>query len=389
MSQVQDRSAQAEPIDWLPIAATIAMMGVFAITLGLTYPLLSLVLEAQGVGAGMIGLNAAMTPLGIIVSAPFIPGIAKRFGAWNLSIVFTVSAAVIMLLLGATRSLEAWFLLRFLLGVFVDGLFIVSETWINQLAKPHNRGRIMGAYTTVLAAGFAVGPFVIAEIGSSGWTPFLVGAAAPLLILVLLLPVRRRVPAFDREEHASIRAFARAAPLLLVAVGIMALFDSAVLALMPVYGLRVGLEEATAALAVGVLVSGNVLFQFPMGWLADRFPRRLLMAACVVATILGAALLPWAVGHPLLLWPLLFLWGAVAFGIYPVIMAELGDRFTGAMLLAGNAGFAVMWGVGGMIGAPVAGGLMEQIGPNGLPLTLAAFYGAFLVMLCLPKKSLQ
>ena len=381
MNQAENSSARAEPVAWLPIIATIAMMGVFAVTLGLTYPLLSLVLESQGVGADLIGLNAAMTPLGIIVSAPFIPGIAKRVGAWNLSVFFTISAAVIMLLLGATRSLEIWFLLRFMLGVFVDGLFIVSETWINQLAKPHNRGRIMGTYTTVLAAGFAVGPFIIAEIGSAGWAPFLVGAAAPILILFVLLPVRGRVPEFDREEHASIMSFAVAAPLLMAAVGIMALFDSAALSLMPVYGLRVGLEEATAVYAVGVLVAGNVLFQFPMGWLADRFPRRLLMTACVALTIIGAALLPVVINHPLWLWPLLFVWGAVAFGIYPVIMAELGDRFTGAMLLAGNAGFAVMWGVGGLVGAPVAGGLMELIGPNGLPLTLAAFYGAFLFML--------
>jgi hypothetical protein len=48
--------------------------------------------------------------------------------------------------------------------------------------------------------------------------------------------------------------------------------------------------------------------------------------------------------------PMLFLWGAVAFGVYTVALAELGDRFSGSMLLAGNATFAMMWGIGGIVG---------------------------------------
>lgn len=385
MSHAPDSSARAETLPWVPIAATIAMMGVFAVTLGLTYPLLSLVLERQGVSPSLIGLNAAMTPIGIIVSAPFIPALAGRFGAWRLSVVFLLCTAVTLLLLAAFQSLAAWFVLRFFLGIFIDGLFIVSETWINQMATRATRGRVMGLYTTVLASGFAIGPFVIGLTGSVGWTPFLIGVSAPLLVLPLLFAVRGRVPEFGADEKASILAFLPHAPLLLMAVGIMALFDSAVLALMPIYGLQQGLEEATAAMAVGVLVAGNVMFQFPIGWLADRLHRRMLMLVCTALTVVGCFILPLVIGDPLLLWPLLFLWGAMAFGVYPVAMAELGDRFSGAMLLAGNAAFAVMWGVGGIVGAPSTGGAMQLLGPDGLPMTLALCYSAFFMMLVLRR----
>ena len=364
MTHAEGKNVQAEGLPWVPIAATIAMMAVFAITMGLTYPLLSLVLEAQGVDASMIGLNAAMTPLGIICSAPFIPKLAARYGAWNLAIVFSLMTAILLLLLGAFPNLALWFVLRFLLGIAIDGLFIISETWINQMATRETRGRVMGLYTTMLASGFAIGPFIISVTGSEGYTPFLIGGLAPLLILPLLLRVRGRVPEFAVDDRASILNFARMAPILMAGVGIMALFDSAALSLMPIYGLREGLSETTAAAAVGVLVAGNIVFQFPIGWLADKTHRRGLMVVCTLLAIAGCAALPLVIHSPLLLWPLLFVWGAMAFGIYPVAMAELGDRFSGSMLLAGNAGFAVMWGVGGIVGAPVAGTAIQTLGPQ-------------------------
>ncbi len=378
-------AAEERPVPWAPIAATTAMMGVFAVTLGLTYPLLSLVLESQGENSAMIGLNAAMAPLGLVASAPIMPVLAKRFGPWPVAVVCAVATGALMLALGAFRALEPWFPLRFALGIAISGLFIVSETWINQLATRRIRGRVMGIYTTVLSAGFAVGPFLIAAIGSAGWLPFLVGAGIAFAILPILWTVRRRVPQFEPDERSSLMAFLPLAPALLAIVVVMALFDAAGLALLPVYGLRHGLDEATTSTAVGMLVVGNVLFQYPVGWLADHMPRRWLLLGLALLTVAGCLALPAAIETPALRWPLLLFWGAMAFGVYPVALAELGDRFSGALLLAGNAAFALMWGVGGLIGAPVAGAAMQVFGPEGLPVTLALAYAGLVVVALLRR----
>ena len=379
-------AADQRPVPWAPIAATTAMMGVFAVTLGLTYPLLSLVLESQGERSAMIGLNAAMAPLGLVASAPIMPLLAKHFGPWPMAVACAVATGALMLALGAFRALEPWFPLRFLLGVAISGLFIVSETWINQLATRRIRGRVMGIYATVLSAGFAVGPFLIAAIGSAGWLPFLVGAGIAFSILPILWAVRRRVPRFEPEARGSLAAFLPLAPALLAVVGVMALFDAAGLALLPVYGLRHGLDETTTSTAVGMLVVGNVLFQYPIGWLADHMSRRWLLLGLALLTIAGCLALPVAIGTPVILWPLLVLWGAMAFGVYPVALADLGDRFSGALLLAGNAAFALMWGVGGLIGAPVAGAAMQAFGPEGLPVTLALAYAGLVLVALLRRE---
>ncbi len=378
--------ADERPIPWAPLAATTAMMGVFAITLGLTYPLLSLVLESQGERSAMIGLNAAMAPLGLVASAPVLPVLARRFGPWRVAVACAIATGTLMLALGAFRALEPWFPLRFALGVAISGLFIVSETWINQLATRRIRGRVMGVYATVLSGGFAVGPFLIAAIGSAGWLPFLVGAGVAFSILPILWTVRRRVPQFEAEARGSLVAFLPLAPALLAVVGVMALFDAAGLALLPVYGLRHGLDEATTSTAVGMLVIGNVLFQYPVGWLADHMSRRWLLLGLALLTVAGCLALPAAIESSVLLWPLLVFWGAMAFGVYPVALAELGDRFSGALLLAGNAAFALMWGVGGLVGAPVAGAAMQVFGPEGLPVTLALAYAGLVVVALLRRE---
>ena len=357
------------------IAVSIAAIGIFCLTLGLSYPLLSLILDAMGTSTGLIGLNAAMTPLGIILASPFMPSMARRFGAWALCVGSLILAAVLLVLIAVFRNLTVWFLLRFLLGIVNTAIFVTSETWINQAAPPRIRGRIIGLYTTVAAAGFALGPLSIAVIGSQGWIPFAVGIAAILTALPLIFFARSHLPDFNGTETAPVFPLFFTAPLLLLAVAFAALFDQVTISLLPLYGLRHGLPEATASLMLTVLIVGNVLLQIPIGWMADRIPRRNLICFLSFGTVAGSLLLVWLIHGTLLIWPLLFIWGAVAFGTYTVAMVELGDRFSGTLLLAGNSAFGMMWGIGGIIGPSMAGAAMDLMGPEGLPLTLGVLFG--------------
>ncbi|TIX29868.1 MAG: MFS transporter, partial [Mesorhizobium sp.] len=76
--------------------------------------------------------------------------------------------------------------------------------------------------------------------------------------------------------------------------------------------------------------------------------------------------LPLLITTPLV-WPVLVVMGAVGYGVYTMALVELGSRFKGSLLVAGNAAFALMWGAGGIVGPPGAGALMQAVGPLGLP----------------------
>jgi MFS family permease len=374
------------------IIASITAIGIFCLTLGLSYPLLALLLDNMGVSTGLIGLNAAMTPLGIIVSSPFIPLLTRRFGAWFMCVASMCLTAVLFVLLAVFKDVSIWFVLRFLLGVANTVIFITSEAWINQLAQPETRGRIIGLYVTVAAAGFALGPLAIAVIGSQGWLPFLVGIAGIVLALPFIISARAYLPEFDGTEKTSLFSFFLTAPLLLLAVAFASLFDQVMMTLLPIYSLRHGLTEATASLLLMVLIFGNVLLQMPIGWLADHVSRGKLLGWLALGTVVGSSLLFLLIEGMILIWPMVFFWGAVAFGTYTVAMIELGDRFTGTLLLAGNSAFGLMWGIGGIIGPSVAGTAMDMIGTEGLPITVGVLFGILglaTVMMPLSRTSLQ
>jgi MFS family permease len=300
-------------------------------------------------------------------SSPHSPDASDQ-GATTLACV--ALAAVLLAAIGATQDLIAWFPLRFLLGSAIAPLFVLSEVWIIALAPPERRGRVMGAYTTLLSAGFAAGPLVLALVGSQGWPPFLLGIAAFLACGIYLAAI---LPSLPSPEHAtektSVRGFLPHAPFLLLAVAVTAAFALGILSLLPIYGLSYGIGEARMSAMLGVFVAGNMALQVPLGLAAERFGARDVMVACALATALGCLLLPLLIGT-FLVWPLVFVWGAVSFGIYTMSLVDLGARFSGAMLVAGNAAVALMWGVGGMAGPPTTGLAMDVIGAEGLPITL-------------------
>ena len=366
-------------IAWRPFAAVIVCLMVFDVTIGLSYPLLSLLLEDRGVSPLVIGLNASMLPLGLVLSALFVPTVATRLGPWHFAVGCIAVTAILWVLFKVWDSLAAWFVLRFLLGIVEGGLFAISEVWINQLASGRNRGRVIAVYASLLSLGFASGPFLLPTTGTEGWPPFLVGIAFTLTGLVFMVCARRTLPAFQAERRSSFLAFLPRAPTLLLAAFLLGVFDIATLSLFPLYSLQRGLDEATASYLLGVLIAGNIVLQFPLGWLADVVGRRRVLNACAFSTALGALVLPAAMGT-FWQWPLVLIWGTAGFGIFTLALADLGDRFTGSELLAGTAALTAMFGLGGIAGPSLGGAAMERFGPEGLPALVAVAYGLLLVV---------
>ncbi|WP_315923470.1 MFS transporter [Mesorhizobium sp. SP-1A] len=352
------------------MVGVIATVSVFAIAQGLSYPLLSFILQRQGASPALIGLSAAMTPIGFIVSSPLIPMLARRFGAGRTALTCAALSALTLLLIAWSYSLYAWFPLRFLIGMVTNPLYVLSEVWIIALAPPTRRGRVMGIYSTLISAGFAAGPLCLLLVGTEGWPPFMVGIMAFVLCGTCLAAVLPRLPRVDQAgEHVSVLGFMPRAKLLLVAVVVAAGFEQAILALLPVYGTSFGIAETRMSAILAIMIAGNIAMQVPLGLLAERMGARTVKLLCAGATAIGCALLPLLIETPLV-WPFVFLWGAVSYGIYTMAIIELGERFSGAALVAGNATFALMWGVGGLAMPPLAGAGMNALGAGGLPLTL-------------------
>jgi MFS family permease len=363
-------------------AAVVGSVFGVGIAYGALTPLLSLRLEALGTSSLVIGLQGAMFPLATLAIGGLLPALLARAGLLGILYASLGAAAACALAFPLFPSLAAWFALRFAMGAAGTVHWVASEIWMNALATANDRSRLMGVYATLLAAGIALGPLVVRVTGTAGFAPFAAVAAGIAVAALPLAWARARVPELPKRESIGLRPFFARQPGVLLAALLAGLLDAALFVFLPLYGLRSGLAQAQAVTLVAWFMAGNVLFQIPLGWWADRTDRRRVLYLCVAFSLGGALLLPvlspgGAFASEPLLAATLFLWGGTSFGLYTLSLAELGERSRLAELAAANTAFVMVYEVGSLAGPVIAGAAMGLAGRNALPALTAALCVAF------------
>jgi MFS family permease len=382
MTGIAEPRLEPAETQWLAITAAIASISVVGIAIGLGVPLLSVVMEARGHSASMIGLNMAVAGLASIAAAPLATPLAIRAGVVWTMLAMIVAGAFALLGFHFAASFWMWFPLRVILHASITILFILSEFWISVSAPPRRRGFVLGIYATVLSLGFALGPWLFAQTGSEGILPF---AVAFGLIMAAALPVLAAwkqspalAPAGGRSGGFS--RFIWLVPSATAAVVVFGAVETGGFALFPVYAGNLGYSQKDAALLLTMIGLGNVILQIPLGMVSDRVrDRRLLLLFCALVGLAGSLLMPWA-GNWHLMAALLFVWGGVVAALYTIGLAHLGSRLSGSDLATANAAFVLCYGIGMVLGPQAIGIGMDALGTNGFGWTLSLFFAAYLVL---------
>jgi MFS family permease len=204
---------------------------------------------------------------------------------------------------------------------------------------------------------------------------------------VPVLLIRSTPPALGGTLHTGLFAVMRRVPLVMAAALTAGFVDAALFSLIPVYQVRAGHAEQLAVLSLSVFMAGNLVLQYPLGWIADHTSRRLAAMATAAIIALGAAayplLLP-ALGPPF--WLMMFVWGGVSWGMYTLGLALLGERFQPAQLAAANAAFVMMYEVGSISGPVTAGAALDRWPLYGLPVAVAVAAALFIAAALLPQQ---
>ncbi|HEX6996587.1 MAG TPA: MFS transporter [Gammaproteobacteria bacterium] len=359
--------------------AVIAAACIFGLTYGLSAPLIAQALAARGVGETLIGLNAALYAVGVLAVARWLPGFAERAG---LRTGMALALLVVALVLPgfALAALWLWFPLRFLLGAGSEGVFVLSEAWVNQLSGERSRATTIAVYTAALSLGFALGPLTLSAVGAHDVTAYWIGGACALVALLLILAPGLQVPAFDRAgAPAKLESVVRVAPVALAAAALNGALETAGLTFMPIYAMRLGWTAAGANALIATLMIGAIALQLPIGWLGDRYDRTRLVVALAGLAALGAAIWPLLLRAVPLAYAVIFLWGGAFVGTYTLTVTAVGSRFSGGRLLGTYAGMSIAWGLGALAGPALTGVLMEHV-RHGLPWVAAAACAGFALM---------
>lgn len=360
--------------------AAIATMVSVGIAVSLLPPLLSLNLAERGVSERTIGLLVATIALSSLVVTPFASRIAAAFGTARVIAGCTLLAALVMPSVWWIESLVVLFPLAFLYGGAMTLCFTLAEYWINAATPEHRRGLVMGIYATFISIGFAIGPAIIAILGSASIRPFLVGAAIMLVAALPVLAARGASPDFTEPPRQRFAAFIFAIPVATIGVLVFAMAEQSGFAFLPLWGRHLGIEADRAVLLTSAMVLGQVVSQIPIGLLSDRVDRRALLLGCGLVGV-GGMIAAWGVSHAVLpLMAVLFVWGGATGALYTVGLAHLASRFSGSDLAGANAAFIFCYALGMLVGPIITGDAMARAPTFGFPLVLGAAFAIYVAL---------
>ncbi len=369
----------------LSIAAVVGGAAIFGLTYGLSAPLIAADLTARGHKEIFIGLNAAMHAVGVLGIAPLLPKLSIRFGPRRLMLAALGSSAILMALFPVAPSIWLWFPLRLGLGIGAEILFVMSETWANDLSDDQSRGKVMAIYTAAQSLGFAGGPLLLSVI-TDHHLAYAAGAAIAALAIVPLASKKIVAPASEDEEPAHALHYARMAPLATATAVLNAAVETAGLSFVALYAVGLGFSEASSLRLVSTLLVGAIVLQLPVGWLADKVDKRKLLVAFAALAAASALAWPWMLRSHAIAFAVVFVWGGLFVGIYTVMLTLVGSRFRGPELVGVYSVMSVGWGTGALVGPAVAGMAMTASPRVGLPWAIGAACAIFGVAVALRRR---
>jgi MFS family permease len=321
---------------------------------GLQRPLLGLRAEDAGFSTLTASLVMTLYYAGFIVGTRFVGHALAKVGHIRTFAGLASTASSIVLLQGLWISPISWGLCRLTFGVCCAALYVVAESWLNDLATNESRGRILSVYTVIAVGATMGGQYSIGFAATSGFTLFAVASVMVSMALVPIALSSRTAPPVAVPEPFSLRALYSIVPTGIVVCFLSGMSLGIIIGLGPVYGAANGWGAIQIANFVGAPLLGSVLLQIPLGRLSDRLPRRSVLTAAsagaaamsfVMLTINGSGLVPMVC---------LALMGGMAFPIYSITVAYINDWLRTEQMTGAAALLVRVHGVGAFVGPLLA-----------------------------------
>ncbi|MDP2742748.1 MAG: MFS transporter [Hydrogenophaga sp.] len=392
------------PASGRPPGAPLGLVAIFGSTFFqlvgyfMLMPLLLLRLKGDGVSTALAGVFVATGWLGVFVMTPFASAITQRLGRrpslWLAAFVPTVAICGFLF----SKLLWLWFLCVLVEGMAAGLRWVLAEAVVAEFSPPHQRGRNVGIFETMVGTTFVIGPVLLAWIGAQSDLALWLALVLTALGLLWSLLIPRMPDAADAHSAkvglSGVWHALRMHPLIMAVGFVGGFFESGLTSILPLYGLALGLGATAAALLVSASGLGSALMMLPAGMLADsmahhptqrwgneRETRTRLMRVCAYITFGATLVIPFVSGTPWLAAPVAFLWGGAGGCLYTLAMIDIGSREEGVTLVNSTAVLVLSYTLGGVL-APALGAAALQWFPTvGFPalLLLVAGLGVWLL----------
>ncbi len=332
--------------------------------LGVVLPLR---METAGYPVALTGAIMAAYYLGLALGGFRSKLVILRIGHIRAFSAFAALTAAICLAYDFFFSPAAWVILRVINGFCIAGMTTSIESWLNERSSNETRGRVLGFYMLVLYIAVALGQTLVNVAPVGGSEPLMLASALIGLSLIPIAMTRLGKPDLGEVRVLGVREIYAASKVGVVGAGVAGILIGSFYALAVVFARQIGLSVSEAAMFMSVVVLGGLAFQVPVGMLADRYDRRLVMAAMLLAVGTSWGLLSISIANGVSLIVLMVM--ALAFGgaissVYPLCVAQTFDRLDRMYYVAASGRLLMVYSIGATIGPLLTSGLMAAYGPS-------------------------
>lgn len=340
------------------------LFGLFLIMLGsgLQGTLLSLRASFEGFSPFLTGLIMSGYYIGYLVGSLWVIRITHEVGHIRVFAAMAAIASGTILLHMVFVDPIAWLVFRLVTGFCFVGIFITVESWVNHFTRNEVRGKILSLYMVIQFLGSGLGQMLLNVDDPHGFMLFIVVSVvismASVPILLSTATVAPQITSPPKPKLASLFSLARLGLVGSLAVGMS---SGAFWGVGAVYASKLGLSVANIALFMAVVILGGMLFQWPLGWLADRMTRqRIIAVVAFSAAFVSLALLIFEDNGMNTLLFLAMIFGGLSLPLYSILSAYTNDHVPPEEMVQASSGLMLVFGLGAILG-PIAGGIMLDV----------------------------
>jgi MFS family permease len=328
--------------------------------------------EMAGFQAETIGALGTLYYAGFVLGCLRLPAVIRRIGHIRSYAALSAIAASLALLHALVIAPLAWMGLRVVAGFCFAGLFMVTESWINDRATPETRGRIFGRYMLATWFGVIFGKLVYSVALPDAFHLFALASIAVGLSMVPLTMTNGAMPAIPQPARVRLAEAFRTAPIGFLGCLAVGLANSAFWTFGPLFARNEIGPGLPVSLFMVFCVLGGAVAQWPVGRLSDQTDRRWVILGLCVASI--AISLSIAFAHETTGFGLYgrgAIFGAATLSLYSICVAYANDRADPAGYVDVSSHLLLVFGVGAIAGPFLAGVLISAHGYPSLFLFMA------------------
>ncbi|MBL1213092.1 MAG: MFS transporter [Ignavibacteriae bacterium] len=372
-----------------PLIAALIGITIGGVGFGLLTPVTVILLEQSGAPSWITGSSTTLGYLAVVLASPFTGRLIDRFG-----VKFILNSGMIIWLIGSLGHIFWYnyyvlFPIRLITGFGATFIFIATEVIINRCSNENNRGHNIGLYAVLLSIGIAAGTLLIFTVEYGDWVPFVIGSSIMLLALFFMIYFLQVTDEAVFDSIKIIKMKFKEMPFLsLASAGLYGIFESAIIVVLPLYGLRNGFNQIEVSYFLTSFVIGGIVLLYFLSKLSDLYSSAKLLL--IISLLLGIFMLIPTLSLSLtFLIIVFFIIGGFVPAYYTIGLNFTVQSIEKKHIAQANSFFIMMYGLGTLIG-PIIGSMIVEISKRyGFWIISAALcFSFFLIVLrkYLPNK---